>query len=177
MIPILRHRRRMADDELDELFRSSYQSLYRHAYSLLNDGEDSRDIVSEVFVKIIETQDSGKANAGYLMAMVHNKALDVLRSRKVEDEARQKILQDYQAFMPSDSNKEERLREILHFVETELTPQTQRILRMCYDEKKSYRQVGEELDISIQAVNKHISQALRKLREKFNPQKNDYGKR
>lgn len=170
MISILRHRGRKDEDEFDELFRSSYRSLYHHAYSLLNDAEESRDVVSEVFVKILETWRSDQANAGYLMAMVHNKAVDVLRSRKVEDEARQRMLHDYQTLFLPDQNKEERLREILHFVETELTPQTRRILRMCYDEKKSYRQVAEELDISIQAVNKHISQALRKLRERFNPQ-------
>lgn len=169
MISILKHKRRISDDEFDELFRSSYQSLYHHAYSLLSNAEDSRDIVSEVFVKILETNDSSKANTGYLMAMVHNKALDVLRNRKVEDEARQTMLGEYLAFIQPDRHKEERLKEILQFVETELTPQTQRILRMCYDEKKSYRQVAEELNISIQAVNKHISQALRKLRNKFNP--------
>ena len=170
MISILRHKRRMTDEEFDELFRSSYPQLYHHAYSLLNDTEDSRDIVSEVFVKILETKDCDKANVGYLMAMVHNRALDMLRNKKVEDESRQILLQDYHTFMLPDINKEERLREILHYVETELTPQTQRILQMCYNDKKSYKQVAEELNISIQAVNKHISHALRKLREKFNPQ-------
>ena len=170
MISIFRHKQRKEDDEFDELFRSSYQSLYHHAYSLVHDAEDSRDIVSEVFVRILKTKDRDKTNVGYLMAMVHNKALDVLRSRKVEDETRQMMLLDYQTFMHPDRHKEERLKEILHFVETELTPQTQRILQMCYKDKKSYKQVAEELNISIQAVNKHISQALRKLREKFNPQ-------
>lgn len=170
MISILRHKQRKDDEEFDELFRSSYQCLYHHAYSLLHDVEDSRDVVSDVFVKILEMKDSGKVNAGYLMAMVHNKALDVLKDRKVDDEARQTMLSDYQTFMLPNRHKEERLKEILQFVETELTPQTQRILRMCYDEKKSYRQVADELNISIQAVNKHISQALRKLRDKFNPQ-------
>lgn len=170
MISILRHKRRRDDDEFDELFRSSYRSLYHHAYSLLNDAEESRDVVSEVFVKILETRRSDQANVRYLMALVHNKAVDVLRRRKVEDEARQTMLHDYQTLMLPDGHKEERLREIIRFVETELTPQTKRILRMCYDDKKSYRQVAEELDISIQAVNKHISQALGKLRERFNPQ-------
>lgn len=73
MISIFRHKQRKDDEEFDELFRSSYQSLYHHAYSLLHNAEDSRDIVSEVFVKILETKDTGTVNTGYLMAMVHNK--------------------------------------------------------------------------------------------------------
>lgn len=169
MISIFRHKRRSPDEEFDELFRSSYPSLYRYAYSLLRDEDDSRDVVSEVFVKVLEKKPKATVTTGYLMSMVHNRALDKLKQQKVEDEARQRLLQDYKLFLETDEQKEERLNAILQFVENELTPQTQRILRMCYAEKKSYKEVAAELDISIQAVNKHISQALKKLRERFNP--------
>ena len=169
MISIFRHKRRSPDEEFDELFRSSYPSLYRYAYSLLRDEDDSRDVVSEVFVKVLEKKPKTTNMTGYLMAMVHNRALDKLKQQKVENEARQRLLHDYKLFLEADELKEERLKAILQFVENELTPQTQRILRMCYAEKKSYKEVAAELDISIQAVNKHISQALKKLRERFNP--------
>lgn len=169
MISIFRHKRRSPDEEFDELFSSSYPSLYRYAYSLLRNEDDSRDVVSEVFVKVLEKKPKATVTIGYLMAMVHNKALDKLKQQKVEDEARQRLLQDYKLFLEIDEQKEERLKAILQFIENELTPQTQRILRMCYAEKKSYKEVAAELDISIQAVNKHISQALKKLRERFNP--------
>lgn len=169
MISIFRHKRRSSDEEFDELFRSSYPSLYRYAYSLLRDEDDSRDVVSEVFVKVLEKKLKETVTVGYLMTMVHNKALDKLKLQKVEDEARQRLLHDYKLFLETDELKEERLNAILQFVENELTPQTQRILRMCYAEKKSYKEVAAELDISIQAVNKHISQALKKLRNRFNP--------
>lgn len=169
MISIFRHKRRSPDEEFDELFRSSYPSLYRYAYSLLRNEDDSRDVVSEVFVKVLEKKPKATLTIGYLMAMVHNRALDKLKQQKVENEARQRLLQDYKLFLEADELKEERLKAILQFVENELTPQTQRILRMCYAEKKSYKEVAAELDISIQAVNKHITQALKKLRERFNP--------
>lgn len=169
MISIFRHKRRSSDEEFDELFRSSYPGLYRYAYSLLRNEDDSRDVVSEVFVKVLEKKPKTTNMTGYLMAMVHNRALDKLKQQKVENEARQRLLQDYKLFLEADELKEERLKAILQFVENELTPQTQRILRMCYAEKKSYKEVAAELDISIQAVNKHISQALKKLRERFNP--------
>lgn len=180
MISIFRHRRRREEEDIDALFRASYPTLYRHAYALLGNEEDSRDIISEVFVKLLDrgrgvrgvysdTTDTTDTTitAGYLMAMVHNRAIDLLRQRKVEDEARRQMMLDYHTFIAVDEGREERLREIQRFVESSLTPQTQRILRMCYDEKKTYREVAQELGISIQAVNKHISQALRKLRERF----------
>lgn len=171
---IFRHRGQRRDGKFDELFRSSYPSLYRHAYALLHDEEDSRDIVSEVFASIIrEGTEGGLPGIGYLMAMVHNRSIDLLRRRKTEDEARAELLLNYQTYIAPDRNKEERLDEILGFIDRELTPQTRRILQMCYDEKMTYREVAEKLDISTHAVNKHISQALRKLRERFNPQGNN----
>lgn len=177
VISIFPHRRHISDEEFDTLFRSSYQSLYCHAYSFLNDAEECRDVLSEVFISLLEGRPRKDClSTGYLMAMVHNRCMDILRHRKVEDEARRQMVYDYQLFMDADENREERLAGILQFVETELTPQTRRILRMCYDQKKTYREVALELGISVQAVNKHISQALRKMREHFNPNK-DYGKR
>lgn len=110
------------------------------------------------------------------MAMVHNKCIDKIRQNRAEDEARLRMAREYQLYIEVDKNREERLNEILNYVETELTPQTRTILRMCYDEKKSYKEVANELNISIQAVNKHISQALKKLRERFNPEQ-QYGER
>ena len=43
------------------------------------------------------------------------------------------------------------------------------MLRLCYDKGLSYREAADELGISVAAVNKHMVQALRKLRERFNP--------
>jgi RNA polymerase sigma-70 factor (ECF subfamily) len=77
------------------------------------------------------------------------------------------ILENRIQTMP-DVEHEEHLKEVLTYIDTELTPQTRTVLRMCYDEKRKYKEVASELGISVQAVNKHISQALRKLREHFN---------
>lgn len=49
----------------------------------------------------------------------------------------------------------------------ELTPRTQQIVRLCYVERKKYREVAMELGISESAVKKHIMQALSYMRQKF----------
>ena len=48
-----------------------------------------------------------------------------------------------------------------------LTPRTQQVLKACYVERKKYKEVAEELNISKSAVKKHIMNALKTLREKF----------
>lgn len=159
----------MTSTEFGELFRLFYPRLYRRAYSLLSDPEDSRDVVSEVFAELLAKHIHADDIEAYLLAMVRNRACDVLRRRQVYDEVRVKLLSDYQPVVLYDNSSDEQIRDIRVFIDTELTPQTRRILQLCYDEKKSYKDVAAELGISVQAVNKHISQALRKLRERFNP--------
>lgn len=172
MISIFQNKEQTYDEEFDELFRSSYPSLYRYAYALLHDGDESRDAASEVFVRILEKRmQPASVSTAYLMTMVHNRCMDRIKSLKVTDEARQQLFYRCSVYAETEGDSEERMKEVLRFIETELSPQTKKVLRMCYDDKKSYKEVASELNISIQAVNKHISQALKKLRIRFNPQK------
>jgi RNA polymerase sigma-70 factor (ECF subfamily) len=46
-----------------------------------------------------------------------------------------------------------------------LTPQTQLILQECYVNRKKYKEVAEELEISTNTVKKHIVKALKTIRE------------
>lgn len=169
MIALFGHKRQMTDEEIGELFRSSYARLYRLAYSLLNDEEGSKDVVSGAFMELLDKHILVRDVNTYLTSVVHNRALDVLRHRQVKDDVLANILQEYEQCTTSDATDDEQINEIRLFIEKELTPQTRRILQCCYDDKKSYKEVASELEISVQAVNKHISQALRKLRERFNP--------
>lgn len=170
MITSISQRRKKKNEEFGELFRTTYPRLYRLAYSLLNDQEDSRDVVNDVFAYLLDKhKPTVDINEGYLLTMVRNRAIDLLRRRRVEDEVRADIISDYKPYVMSESTSSERLKEIQQFIETELTPQTRKVLQLCYDEKKTYQTAASELGVSVQAVNKHISGALRKLREHFNP--------
>lgn len=169
MISLFTHKRQMTEEEFDKLFRNSYARLYRLAYSLLHDQEDSRDIVSGGFADLLDKYKlSSGITEAYLYSMVRSRCIDLLRHRKVEDEARQQMILENRIQTMPDVEHEEHLKEVLTYIDTELTPQTRTVLRMCYDEKRKYKEVASELGISVQAVNKHISQALRKLREHFN---------
>ena len=57
---------------------------------------------------------------------------------------------------------------VQQYIDQRLTPQTGRIIRMHYDDQQSYKEISGKLGISLSAVNKHIVQGLRKLRQQFN---------
>ena len=67
----------------------------------------------------------------------------------------------------SSLHDEEIIEAVNRYVDEQLTPQTSRVIKMHFDENKSYKDISNKLGISLSAVNKHIVQGLRKLRSTF----------
>ena len=59
---------------------------------------------------------------------------------------------------------DERLRKIRMAMQ-KLTPYNRMILQECYINKKKYKEVAEELNVSVAAIHKNIVKALRIIRE------------
>lgn len=55
------------------------------------------------------------------------------------------------------------IRELM----SNLKPSTRQILEACYIDKKKYREVAEEMNMSTSAVKKNLTKALNLLREKI----------
>ena len=154
------------EETVVNIFRTTYSRLFKQAVSMLGEEEEARDIVSSVFADILVKQISiDKINLAYLMASVRNKCIDVIRHRNIEHgEFHEFTLLDDGVDIVDDDM---RIEEMQNFIDDELTPQTRRILQMCYVDQLSYKEVAKELDISVNTVNKHISRAMRMLRRHF----------
>ena len=129
--------------------------------------EASKDIVSDAFeyvwsnIDIIEC-DTAKS---YLFTYVKNKAIDYLRSQSIHE----KCLMIYGEFAVKYTEQEyaeldERMLAIRSAMD-KLTPHTRHILEECFIQRKQYKEVAEELNISVSAVRKHIVKSLKIIRE------------
>lgn len=153
--------------DFDFLFREYYPQLYYYAFHLISNIEASKDIASDAFEAIWANyakinKDTAKA---YLYVYVRNKCIDFLRHQDVHQQYAKlyaKLTQDY-----ADAEYKEWDERILRIRKAmeKLTPQTKRILEKCYVERKKYKEVSEELGISVSAVRKHIVKALQVIRE------------
>jgi RNA polymerase sigma-70 factor (ECF subfamily) len=79
------------------------------------------------------------------------------------------VKEDDGEYQSSIRDEEEQYQQYQQFIQTELTPQTQRVFRMHYGERLKYREIAEQVGISEAAVYKHLSQAINKLKNRFNP--------
>ncbi len=154
---------------IEMLFRRHYVRMYRVAFSFLRDEEESKDIVSGVFAKVCEgsvTIPNGSEEA-FLVVCVRNACLNAISQKQLHDKLMRLYPLDNKAFISLPTAREERLKRLREFIDHGLTPQTSRIFKLCFDDGKSYKEAAEMTGISVSAVNKHIVQALKMLREKF----------
>ena len=159
------------EQQFERLFRSEYGRMYRAAHILLGDDEEAKDAVQDVFAHLwdggIELREESLRT--FLLTCVRNRCLNIISQRRLNMEPSQNALNVAEDLKPWDGKTDDELTEmVLNYVDERLTPQTSRIIHMHYDDQRSYKEISKSLGISVSAVNKHIVQGLRKLRQSFN---------
>lgn len=158
-----------SDDEqrFHTLFVEMYPKLVRYAAALMTDADEARDIVSDVFEQAWQrhaTLDEENCHA-WLYTAVRNACLNRLKHLQVEREHLEAVIEATRADMADGYRQHEALLRRAEEIAHSLPEPTRSILRLCYWDKQTYRQVAEHLGISPDTVKKHIGKALRILRE------------
>ena len=147
--------------------------MYRAAHILLGDADEAKDAVQEVFARlwdgsVVLREESQRT---FLLTCVRNHCLNLIAQRQRHREAEKQLsLSDPSSDTDLWQGKsdDELATMVRQYIDERLTPQTARIIRMRYDDEQSYKDISGQLGISLSAVNKHIVQGLRKLRQQFN---------
>ena len=155
---------------IEQLFIGCRQRMLAIARLMLKNDDDANDAVSDVFFKLTEGSLRVPADhpENYLMATVRNLCLDRIRLMTLHERLERRItLSDNdQAYGESE---QERIAEMIDYAERTFSKQTWRVFQLRFDEGLLYREIAERLGISEVAVYKHLAEALKKLKEKYNP--------
>jgi RNA polymerase sigma-70 factor (ECF subfamily) len=101
----------------------------------------------------------------YLLTSVRNQCLK--RIRHQETKLRMEAAPVEQSSDAEDEDK--RITDIVEFVVSHLKEQEQRIFHLRFIEGYSYEEIASTESISRVAVWKHLSHALKEIRNRFNP--------
>ena len=155
---------------IEQLFIGCRQRMLAVARLMLKNDDDANDAVSDVFFKLTEGSLRVPADhpENYLMATVRNLCLDRIRLMTLHERLERRItLSDNdQAYGESER---ERIAEMIDYAERTFSKQTWHVFQLRFDEGLLYREIAERLGISEVAVYKHLAEALKKLKEKYNP--------
>ncbi|GHB87042.1 DNA-directed RNA polymerase sigma-70 factor [Persicitalea jodogahamensis] len=152
------------------LFRRFHTVLCSHAVRYVYSKELAEDIVSEVFCKFWKKKSYESVTSSYryyLFRSVRNESLNYLRQRFLQNEGIEAA--EAHASSPAHSpilatQYEEVAARVEQLVE-ELPPQCRRVFLLNRFEGMKYREVADELGVSIKTVETHMSKALVAMRE------------
>ena len=153
--------------EFEHLFKDNYPHMYRMAFSLVENAEDAKDAVNQVFTQIWrgKPQIGEDSIRGYLLAATRNQCLHILRQRQLQRKMEEELQR--QSEESQNEEREELLQALQQVIEDNLTEQDKRVLQLHYQEEMTYAETASALGISTAAVNKHITRSLFKIRKTF----------
>ena len=165
------------DKAFGDVFRHHYKGLCAYSYTILKDHHVAEEIVQDFFSGLWENQNLRKVDISlklYLYRSIHNKCMNHLKSLAVAQNRYKRYIQYIEAeneLMDMDVESEgyERLfsgdfeKNVFEAIDA-LAPQQKKIFTLSRFQQKSYTDIANELDISINSVKKQMSRALQKLR-------------
>jgi RNA polymerase sigma-70 factor (ECF subfamily) len=160
------------EPSFERLFKSNYRELHAYAQVMLRDPDIAEEIVQNMFLKfwekrsLLNIQSSIKA---YLYKCVYHECLNHLKHDKIKMK-----YQDYAAYSMNTeheaaSSKAE-LTELefrLQLALNELPEHCRTIFQMSRFEELKYREIADQLGLSIKTVENQMGKALKILRVKL----------
>jgi len=158
-------------EQFDGIFRQYAKPLFYYAAKFVGD-EQAKDIVQDTFAKLWEDKSLviTKSLNSLLFTTIRNRCLQQLEKQKVRNKyaesKRQKLqTEELQFYIDERSSlMEQELEDKLNEVLKKLPDRCRQVFVMSRFENKKNREIAEELDISVKAVEKQISKALATIR-------------
>ena len=163
----------MTQKEIETLFRQHYAAMYRLARTILYDSDESKDVVSDVFVRLLHNNPSVQVEKmeGYLMMAVRNRCMDVLSHKSVREQVEKLFSEELKQRHIIARNEDERLDRLMQYIERELPPLSQQILRLRFLQEMTYEEVAQEVGVSKVTVYNHLWQSMHRIKEYFSKNK------
>lgn len=160
------------------LFNNYYSKLCTYASIFVKYPDVAEDIVQETFIKIWNHRASITINTtfkAYIYRSVHNNCINYLKNDKYRNKNNEIIR--HEIMKQSELNLQNLDTEIVEKIVSEefnkqfsravesLPQQCREVFLLCRNDKLTYSEVGERLDISINTVKTQMKRALLKLRD------------
>lgn len=159
----------MTKEKFEEIYRRHYPDMYRLARTILYDADDCKDVVSDIFARLLrgDTIPQPEKLEGYLMTSVRNQCRDVLRHKNVRECVEKLFSAEIRQNQVVPINDDDRLERLMLFVEAQLPPLSQQIFRLRFLREMTYEEVAEAVGVSRVTVYHHLSQSLQRIKEHF----------
>ncbi|MCV9386335.1 RNA polymerase sigma-70 factor [Reichenbachiella ulvae] len=155
------------EKQFELLFKEFYQPLTAFAFQYLKDSIEAEETIQEIFSTLWQKSEEIEIRTtvkSYLYGAVRNNCLNQLKHKKVIQAHEETV-----RFQGEESNGEdflelEELQQRIDSALDSLPEKCRQIFEMSRFEDKKYKDIAEELDLSIKTVETQMSRALKVMR-------------
>ncbi len=165
-----------------DAFRFFFEKYYSDLCNLVNlylhDSVVTEEIVQDIFIYLWEKKENIKIESSlksYLLRASKNRTLNYIRNEKIKlgvynhfNEFNEVVTE-----MPDSVMDSSQLREVINAAIDSLPDRCREVYILGKEKSMSYKEISEELGISVKTVEVQMGKALKKLREQLRPHYND----
>ena len=172
---IIRRLRKGESSAFDEVYHQYSRNVYRFAYSFLKNRQDSEEVMQEVFLKVWRNRNTLNeyySLKAYLFSISHNVIIDEFRKR-LKDGKYKEFLKNRAELSSMDTENSiefNELNERYSDAVEHLPEKRKKIFKLSREDGFSYKEIADKLNISPKTVENQMSQALKYLRSKLEPE-------
>lgn len=173
-----------SDDDLLKAFNSGnkqafeviydryWQLLFRHANHMLNDEEEAKDVIQEVFTALWSRSDDNPIHPplpAFLYTVTRNRILNRLKHFRIAAKylAQAEMAIHDPSQLPDRKVREQDLARLIEEGLSSLPPKMREVFELSRKAHKTHKEIAEQLNISDKTVKKQINNALRILKRKM----------
>jgi RNA polymerase sigma-70 factor len=157
------------NETFEDLFRSYFQDLMKFVCSYVNDEEVAKDIVHDVFFALLKNKkhlDASYSMKSYLFTLSRNYALNYLKHLRVVAMNEREVTESLENAGEELEGYEERVSRLNEKM-AELPEKQREVLVKCFVDGRKYKDVADEMEISVNSLKTHISRGLKFLRDEL----------
>lgn len=155
--------------DFDKIYVSYFPRMHRFAKEYVLLDEEAENIVQDVFMVLWEKRDTLEIQislSSYLFSLVKNRCLDYLRHKVIAEQYEQELHAKLRSLehLNYTFTSEEELEKMFVSAMEKLPPRCREIFLKSRLEGKKYREIAEEMSLSVNTVENQMALALKKLR-------------
>lgn len=156
----------------EEIYHRYWGVIYQHARKMLQDDDDAKDLVQEVFSYFWANGSRLKIDnnvSGYLYSALRYKFFDLIDREKVKNDYLLSLERfiDRMEYSSDHLVREKQLQQIIEKEISALPDKMREVFLLSRQANLSYKEIAQDLNISENTVKKQINNALKILRSRL----------
>ena len=152
--------------KLEKLFKEHYRQMYRLATILLHDDAESKDVVHDIFARLLDGYSDLKEETAesYLITSVRNRCLNIIRNRQIQQRVERLYLLDLDTSVISIGILEDEMKLLQKGVNQLEPPVCKDVILQHFRDGITFKEIATRLGVSETTVYKYLRRALSQLR-------------